>query len=120
MGQRLFHLVNQHQAEVPGLQARQRTVNGRELANDLLDVPGARGAFQALAQQRHDLAGRAAALAGVFVEDDLVEGGAKDLGLDADVLVTTVAGTADDDAAPVGRQRGDGAHQGLHGCRHWA
>ncbi len=48
MGQRFFHLVHQHQAQVARLQARQGVVYGDELAVDLGHVAGARRALQAL------------------------------------------------------------------------
>ena len=50
--------------------------------------------LQALAQQGQHLAVGPTALAGVLVEDHVVEGAAQDLGLLADVLVAAVAGTA--------------------------
>ena len=62
MGQRFFHLVHQHQAQVAGLQALQGGVDGDELAPDLLDVLRARRAGQAFAQQGHHLAVATAAL----------------------------------------------------------
>jgi hypothetical protein len=70
VGQRLLHLVDQDQAQIAGLQLLQRAVDGGELAVDLFHLAGARGAFQALAQQGQHLAIGAAALAGVLVEDD--------------------------------------------------
>jgi hypothetical protein len=51
VGQGFFHLVHQHQAQVARLQARQGGVDGDELATDFFDVPGARRACQAFAQQ---------------------------------------------------------------------
>jgi hypothetical protein len=98
VGQRFFHLVHQHQAQVARLQARQGGVDGDELATDLFDML-VRGARQAFAQQGHHLAVGAAALGGVLVQDHVVEGGAQDHGLLADVLVAAVAGAADDHAA---------------------
>ena len=70
-----------------------------------------RGALQALAQQRDDLAVGAAALGGVLVEQHAVEGRAEDLRLLADVLVAAVAGGADDHAAALRRHGLDGSHQ---------
>jgi hypothetical protein len=70
---------------------------------------------QAFAQQGHHLAVGAAALGGVLVQDHVVEGGAQDHGLLADVLVAAVAGAADDHAAALGGQGIHGLHQGAHG-----
>ena len=63
-----------------------------------------RGARQAFAQQADDFAIGAAALGGVLVQDHVVEGGAQDHGLHADVLVAPVARTADDHAAALAGQ----------------
>src|SRR5256885_11072141 len=72
-------------------QPRQRMVDGVELTLDLGHVVGARCALQALLQQGQDFTVGAAALAGILVEDDVVEGLAQDLGLLGDVLVAAVA-----------------------------
>ena len=45
--QRFLDLVDQDQAQVAGLQARQRRVDGQELAVDLIDLLGAGGVDQA-------------------------------------------------------------------------
>ena len=50
MGQRFFHLVHQHQAQVARLQARQGGVDGDEFATDFFDVCGPRCACQAFAR----------------------------------------------------------------------
>ena len=91
VGQGLFHLVHQHQAEVAGLQARQGGVNGDEFATDFLHMLGAGGVGQAFAQQGHDFAIAASALGSVLVQDHIVKCGAQDHGLRADVLVAAVA-----------------------------
>ena len=90
MGKCFFHLIDQHQAQVSGLQAREGRVDGDELAADLFYVAGARGPGQSLAQQGHDLAVGPAALGGILVQDHIVERCAQDHGLLADVLVTPV------------------------------
>jgi hypothetical protein len=84
---------------------------------DLFHVGGARGALQALAQQGQHLAVGPAALAGVLVEDHVVEGLAQDLGLLADVLVAAVARAGDDHRAALARHGFHRLHQGAHGVR---
>ena len=96
MRQRLLDLVDQDQAEIAGLQAGERRVNGDEFAVDGVDLPGAPGIAQTVAEQGDDFAVLAPALAGILVENHLVEGFAKDLGLLADIVVAAVAGAADD------------------------
>src|SRR5690606_8314607 len=114
VGERFFHLVHQDQAEVAGPDARQRDVNGAELALHLDDL-AARPVAQPFAQQRHHLAIGPAALALVLVQDEVVEAGCEQRRLAPDVLVTAVAGAADHDAAPAGFHRAHGLHQGAHG-----
>ena len=78
-------------------------------------MAGAARALQAVAQQAQHLAVGAAALAGVLVQQHLVEGSAQDLGLGADVLVAAVAGAADHHRAAAGRHGFGGGHQGGDG-----
>ncbi|KAF5275155.1 hypothetical protein FQA39_LY18673 [Lamprigera yunnana] len=99
----------------PGLQAGQGVVDGEEFAVDFGGVAGAGGALQAKLQQGQHFAVFAPALAGVLVEDDVVEHAAQDAGLLDDVLVAPVACAADDDAALVGGHGAHGLHQGAHG-----
>jgi hypothetical protein len=70
---------------------------------------------QTRTQQGQHLAVFPAALAGVLVQDHVVEGIAQDGGLLADVLVAAVARAADDHRARLGRQRFDGGDQRAHG-----
>ena len=56
MGQRFFHLIDQHQAQIAGYQPRKGGIDGHELAPNLLDMRGARCALEAFAQQCHHLA----------------------------------------------------------------
>jgi len=106
VGERFLHLVDEDEAQIARLQAVEGVVDGGEFAVDFFHVAGAFGALQTLAQQGEDFAVGAAALAGVLVEDDVVEGCAEDAGLFADVFIAPVARAADDDAAAArGRRR---------------
>nr|GEU28368.1 hypothetical protein [Tanacetum cinerariifolium] len=117
MRQRILHLVDQDQAQVPFLQAAQSRVDGQEFAVDFLHVRRARRAVQARAQQRDHFAVHAAALARVFVQDHVVECAAEDFGLQRDVLVAAVAGARDHHAAALGRHGFHGLHQRQNGVR---
>lgn len=86
MFKRGIHIVDQDQAQVPGIQARQCGVDGQELAPDLLDGLGAAGIFQALAQQRQHFAVGTATLALVLVQNRFVKGFAQNAGLVTDVF----------------------------------
>ena len=70
----LFNLIDQDQAQVTGVEALQGQVDGLEFAGDVVDALGPAGVGQAVAQQADDFAVGAAALAGVLVEDNVVEG----------------------------------------------
>ena len=110
-----MHLVDEDEAQIARLQAVEGVVDGGEFAVDFFHVAGAFGALQALAQQGEDFAVGAAALAGVLVEDDVVEGCAEDAGLLADVFIAPVARAADDDAAAARGHVADAADQGVDG-----
>ena len=49
MGERLFHLVYQHKAQITWFQPFQRCINSQELTPDFVDTLGTRGLGQALA-----------------------------------------------------------------------
>jgi hypothetical protein len=99
------------------LQAAQRAVDGDEFAVDLFHVRGARRALQAFAQQRQHFAIGAAALAGVLVQDHVVERRAQDARLPADVLVAPIAGAADDHRAARAGMFSTPGHQRRDGVR---
>jgi hypothetical protein len=72
---------------------------------------------QALSQQGNHFTVLSAALALVFIQDDLVKRVAQNFGLLADVLVAPVSGTADDHRAACGRHGFHRLHQRQHGVR---
>src|SRR5574343_1066985 len=117
MGQGLLDLIDQDQAEIARMQALKCHVDGLEFTGDGVDALGAPGVGQAVEQQADDLAVGAAALAGILVENHIVEGVPEDLGLLPDVLVAPVAGAADDDRAADRRHVVDGLDQRLDGVR---
>src|SRR5690606_17813790 len=104
MRQRSLHLVYQHQAKIARRQARQRRVDSQELPAHLIDTARARRVREALPQQRQHFAVGASALALVFIEHHVVECGAQNLGLAAQVFVAPVACAAYYYAAPCGGQ----------------
>ena len=79
-----------------------------------LDVFGALGIDQPLAQQGQHFAICATALALVLIQDDLVEHIAQYLGLANDVDIAPVTRTADDHHPLLGRDALDGGHQRKH------
>ena len=62
----------------------------------------------AISQQAHDFSVLSSALALVFVQNDFIEGIAKNFGLAADIDVAPVSCTTDHDHAALGRHAVDG------------
>ena len=120
MRQRFFDLIDEDQTLVAWLKQGQAAIDGDEFAADFFDMAGAFCALQPFAQQTKHLAIGTTTLAGVFEQNDVVEGSAKHARELAQVFISTVTGTADDDSALhflLGGQRVKGRDQGTHGMR---
>src|SRR3546814_4222190 len=95
-------LIDQNQAQLAFPQARQRGIDGQELAMNLLQLFGALRIDQTLTQQSQHFAILAAALTHVLIQNHFIECIAKYFRLAAYVDVESIAGFAVHHAASAG------------------